>query len=203
PSYGTDNRVTNPLVYFHKWYAGIKIERRAKNNKLGLLTGLRYTRVNSSFGKSYTWLDNDGYFYLLYKQEGTTTEYLKIKEVNQYSDYLGIPLEIRHFPFNPRFFRFFLKAAAEFNYRLSTTNDVVFNNDKMESFQAGVAEKFGEPDNFFSMLYFALGLKLGNDNKTNVSLEAVFPSFYLSDNTSSLVIPQYGGGFQINIQIPL
>ncbi|MCK4662742.1 MAG: hypothetical protein KAT68_07750 [Bacteroidales bacterium] len=201
-SYGAGNVANDLMWYFQKWYLGIKIEIRSNNNKFGLFSGLRYTKINTSLGKFSNWSSNTDFFYLLYKQEGTTTEYLKIKEINQSSNYLGIPIEIRYLPFKTGLFRLFFKAAAEINYRLNTTSDVVFYNNAMEYYQDDVINKFDEPNNFYSTLYFSVGWKFGKDNKPNINLEASFPSFFLTDNSSGLVKPITGGGFQLNIQIP-
>ena len=63
------------------WYTGIKGEVRTKNDKFGLLTGVRYIKSNSYISSSY---DSD-YFYLLYQQNEQTAEFLRIKMIDQYS----------------------------------------------------------------------------------------------------------------------
>jgi hypothetical protein len=71
------DQVTNLL---HTDFLGLKFEYRMLNNKIGIAGGLRYTRVVSSIGKSSYWSEDDEeYFYLQYAQNGTNTEYAKVR----------------------------------------------------------------------------------------------------------------------------
>ncbi len=187
---------------YQKWYLGAKTEIRSKSNRFGLFAGLRFSRVNSSLGKNQYWSDNSEFFYLLYKQEGTTTEYLRIREINRASNYIGIPLEVRFFPYRPRLFRLYFKAATELSYRISTSTEVVFDDSAMDQFQKDVLNKFDGPGNFYSSFSIAAGIKIGRDDKPNINLEAVLPSFVLTNKSSGLVNTISGGGLQLNVQFP-
>ncbi|MFC2104477.1 hypothetical protein ACFLS4_03890 [Bacteroidota bacterium] len=188
--------------YFQKWYFGLKAEVRSKNNKFGLLGGIRYSSTNSSLGKNTYWESSSDYFFLLLNQEGTTTEFLKIKEVNNSADYIGIPLEIRYFPYKPRAFRLYFKVAAEFNYLLSDKSEVIFENNTMQNYEAEVLDKFDKPDNFYTAVYGAVGWNLNLKNKVYINFEVDVPSIFLADYSSGLIDPIAGGGFQLFVQIP-
>lgn len=201
-TYGINEDVNNLSMTFQKWNVGAMSEFRFKRNKVGLLCGLRFSQVNSTLSKSTDYSSNLNFFYLLNKQEGTTTEFLKVKEINQYSNYVGVPIELKYFLFHILGLRFYAKGAAEFSYRLKTNTNVMFYNSEMEPYEQEVIEKFKEPNDFLVMLYGAGGVKIGKDTKTSLSLEIILPSLFLTDNNSGLVSPLTGSGFQLNIQIP-
>ncbi len=203
-SYGAGKVTDNLEGLLNTGYLGAKTELRSLNNKFGLLGGIRYTRIISSIGKNTYWSETPNFFYLLYRQDGITTEYFKVRELNQTSDYLGVPIELRFFPFNQEKFRIYFKAGAEFNFLLKTKKDVVFYNKAMESYQNEVIEIIGEPNSFYSSLYFSAGFRLGKDSKPGINFEICLPYFFLTTEVSSLVTPQdqQGYGFQLNIQIP-
>lgn len=203
PDYGYGNASNNLAGYYDEMYAGLKTEIRSKSEHFGLLIGLRYTKVSSSLGKHNTWENSSDFFYLLNKQEGLNTEYLKVKEINQSSAYLGIPVELRYLMSKNRLFRLFFKLSTEIDYRIDTKNDIVFFNDEMESYSNDVINKFKKPGNFLSEFNFGVGLKVGRDSKINFNIEAALPSVNFNSNSSSLVKTIAGGGFQINILIPL
>jgi hypothetical protein len=201
-TFGIGDDSNSLSVDFQNWYVGAKSEYRFHDNKLGLLCGIRFSEVSSFIKKSTSYASNLNFFYLLNKQEGTTTEFLKVKQINQNSKYLGVPVELRYFLFNIVKVRVYLKGSAEFNYRLKTNTNVMFYNPEMEPFEAEVEAKFDEPADFHLLISGGGGLKLGDESKTNLSLEAIFFSQYLSDKISGLAKPVSGGGFQVNVQIP-
>lgn len=90
----------NPYMYestynmslLYKGYAGVKGEIKLHQDLFGLLGGIRYTRMEGSLGRDDYWSSGADFLYLLYQQQGTTTEYLKVKDITQVSHYLGMPL---------------------------------------------------------------------------------------------------------------
>jgi len=199
-SYYSTNNLTS-LMY--NSFIGIKSECFSLNNKFGFSGGIRYTRTNSSVGKNDYWSNSVDYFYLLYSQEGVNTEYLKVKEIIQKSDYVGIPLEIRYFPFRPRLFRLYFKLGAEIGFRLQSHTDVVFQDDAMEPYQNDVSAMVGKPGSISSSVSGSAGMSLGRASKPVVSFEICLPAIFITSKSSGLVSPISGGGFQLNFQIPL
>ncbi|MBK9356853.1 MAG: hypothetical protein IPN08_05615 [Bacteroidales bacterium] len=98
PAYPGGYSSTYLKSYMNKGYTGIKGEVLSRNNKFGFSAGLRYIQMNSSVGRNTYWTGNTNYFYLMYRQDGVNTEYLKVKELDQRTSYLGIPLEARFSP---------------------------------------------------------------------------------------------------------
>ena len=181
-----------------EWYVGLKTEIRTKNDKFGLLTGFRYTRSNSYLSKS---ADSD-YFYLLNTQDAQATEFLRIKLIDQYSDYIGIPVEIRYMPFRPRLFRLYVEIGAEFSYLINSDINVDFYNEAMEIYQDDVINKFTEPSTTYTSVYFAIGWNLNWKYKPVINLEAIIPSAFISDYSTGLINSIDGIGLQLNVQIP-
>lgn len=183
-------------------FVGLKPEFFLKNDKFGYAAGLRYTRTNASIGKDQYPATSTNFFYLLYRQDGINTEYLKVKEIIQASDCIGIPLEIRYFVYKPRLFRLYFKVGAEVNFRLRTKTDVVFFDSALEPYQDDVTEIVGKPELFSASIYGSVGLRIGRNSKPTASIELCAPVISLNPESASMVSPIAGGGFQVNIQLP-
>jgi hypothetical protein len=196
-SYGMDNSTSTIKSSMHRSFAGIKSEVFSFNKKFGLSGGIRFSYMNSSIGK-----DQD-FFYWLYQVEGVNTEYLKIKEIDQTTSYLGIPIELRYFPWKPHFFRLFLKVGADLNCRLQSKTDVVFYDDAMNIYQDDVKSFIEQPKSFSSSVSAGGGFRLGGESKPSVSFELNFLDIFLTAETSGMLHPMFGGGFQFNVQLPI
>ncbi len=195
--------VTNLTGRYNELYFGIKKESRSLKNKLGVIYGIRFTYISSSLGKQNYWSENDKYFYLLANQSSTSSEIFRVTEINQSSYFIGLPLELRFFTSQNRFFRFYFKTSVDFSYKLSTKNDVVFYNNIMENYTDDVVNKFGNPNPFHCNLNFGAGIKLGKEGKFNFNIEAFAASIKTVKTNSSLVETGIGGGLQINLLMPL
>jgi hypothetical protein len=158
----------------------------------------------SSIGKNSYWGSSTSFFYWLYLEDGLNTEYLKVKEIDQKSDYIGIPLGIRFFPARrPYLFRMFFKLGAEVNYRLQTKQDIVFYDEAMNPYKTDLTAQLTKPTNFYSALYGGVGIRIGRDLKPSVSIEVCTPYLFLTSKSAGIVNPIFGGGVQLNIQIPI
>jgi hypothetical protein len=130
----------------HKIFAGVRIEIRSRNDRFGFLTGLRFTQLNSSITKN----GSPDYFYFLLQQTGTTTDYLRVRKLDQTSHYLGIPAEIRFFPYEQRTFRLYFSIGCELNYQVKTKTEADFTDPSMEIYQSDVVRITGAPDKWYS-----------------------------------------------------
>lgn len=180
---------------FLKMYTGLKVEIRSTSNRIGLFSGIRYTRINSNLG-------NGSVFYVQNYIDETTLELLRVKDINQSADYIGIPIEARYFLFKPRKVGLYLKSSIEFNYLIHSNTELKFPTNTMEKYQDGILNKIQDPDTFYSTMFLGFGIKLGKNDKPNINIEACLPALYLSDYSTGLVKPEAGGGIQINLQIP-
>jgi hypothetical protein len=181
---------------------GLMVEKHFFGEKLGVSVGAKYSRIFSSVGKQSYYSATTEYFYLLYNQTAESTEYLKVKEITEKTDYVGVPVEIRIFPFNQKKNRLYYKVGFDFNYNINTKHDVIFYDSDMEIYQDGVSKIAGEPNTYFTSLYLAAGVSFGKINTPRVNFEIYFPGFLLSEKTSTLVEPTVGKGFQLTIQLP-
>ena len=194
------DQVTN-LLYTD--FLGLKFEYRVLNNKLGVAGGLRYTRVVSSIGKSSYWSDNDEeYFYLQYAQNGTDTEYAKVREITQRSGYLGIPLELNLYPFAAQKVNPYFKAGATFNFNVASRTDLVFWNEEMETYEEEVAAVIEDPYPFYSSLYLGFGLQIRPAGKPGFNLEFCFPVGMITTGEEGFYDPRIGVGFRLTFRIP-
>ncbi|HEY5750102.1 MAG TPA: outer membrane beta-barrel protein [Chryseolinea sp.] len=141
----------------YKFHGGVRVELRSKNNKFGFLTGLRYTQLSSAIRRTGS-LD---YFYVLYDQSGTTTEYLRVKEIKQMSSYLGVPLEVRFYPLEPRRITLYFFAGGETGWRVATKNKIEFSNAAMNPYASGVSEIAGGGKSFYGAAYAGAGVTVG------------------------------------------
>jgi hypothetical protein len=203
----------NPYSYYYyetsymkalsyKNYLGAKVEVKIMNDLLGLLGGIRFTRMVNSIGKNDYWSTRSDFLYLLYQQQGTTTEYLKVKDITQVSNYVGIPLELRIYPYRQRTIQMYFKFGADFNMLMTTNTKVNFVDVNMAQYEEGVDGIIEDPWSFYSTLHLAVGMKIGKAEKPGFNIEACVPSFILANTNSSFVLPIAGGGIQLNIRIP-
>jgi hypothetical protein len=204
PSYYMGYSTNSLTSLSYKYSTGIKFEIFSLSDRFGLLGGIRFSHLNSSIGKRDYWTGNTNYFYWLYRQDGINTEYLTVKEVNQKSDYIGIPIEIRYFTARrPRLFRLYIKLGFEINYLLKSETGIVFNNPAMNSYEKDLTAMVEQPGKISSSIYGGGGFKIGRDQKPSVSFEACIPYLFLTSRSSGLLHPLFGSGFQLNFQIPI
>lgn len=200
-TYGTGNVSYGLLGYSSKWYTGLNMEIRSFNNKFGYLIGVRYSQLSSTLTANSSSATNE-YFYYLLGQEGLNTDYLKIKSIEERSRYIGIPLEVRYFFYEPRFMRLYAKASTVISSRLNTDHKIEFFNQAMEAYNDDVEDNFEEPSDLLWELGVAVGLRIGEDDGPALNIEVNMPSFFLSKNASNLVDPNVGFGVRAGFQYP-
>jgi hypothetical protein len=180
---------------------GIKPGMSFFGNKVQAYSGLRYTHINSDLSKNSTL--ESAFFYL--SDHGTTdiTDFYKIKHITEDNDYLGVPLEILVLPFKNDYFDFYLKAGAELNFRFHTSRDIKFLNPDMEPYQDLILEHANVTTNsIYASVYSAIGIRLGRKNNVKYDLELLLPSYILTRNNSSLILPDFYSGVRFAVQFP-
>ncbi len=201
--YTYDFTTTNLRALLYRNSIGLKGEIRIFHNKVGLLSGLLYTRIESSIGKETYWSNNPDFFYLLYMQEETRSEYFKIKEINQITGYLGVPLEVKIYPYKPRTFNIYYRIGADLNLRLHNSIKAQFYDSKMEIYEDGIENVIEAPWMVYSSINMGIGFRIGRDEKAGVNFEILVPVAIIADKRDSFVTPEAGGGFQVNVRIPI
>jgi hypothetical protein len=172
-------------------HAAVKVERLFLP-KLAFATGIRYTYLQSHLKKN----QSPQYFYLLFRQTGTTTEYLTVRDIEQRANYIGIPLEVRYSPFSGHLFNLFCTVGSDVNVRVLSSNSITFNDENMREYESDVSGIVGSPDEMFVSAYGKFGVMIGRTNP-RASVSAMLP-IYLPQGSSSLVQPVAGVG--INVQ---
>lgn len=179
----------------YRLFAGITYEKRFHNDKFSVLTGLRYTSMMSTVDKS----TGPEYFYLLHRQTDVTTEYLRVRKLQQRSSFIGIPVNIRYFPFHAKHgARLYCFAAGEISYRLQTKTTVEFDDAQMGKYSGDVQNTVGSPSN---AIYGIFSGGAGIQFRNKFTLEFCIPVI-MTSGISTLVSPTFGGGIHLRFQLP-
>lgn len=201
-AYGTGSSTNHLTAYFQKFYFGVACEIRTKNNLFGLSSGLRFSRINNSLGEESYWYERGEHYYVLLSQEETTTHYLRVEEVNGSSNYLGIPVELRILPFQPRKFNLYFKLGLECSFLLNYSSNVIFIKESMNIYEEEIIDKFDSPDRVFLAGHAAIGFNISLRHKAYLNFELDLPTAILSEYSSGLVEPDIGAGFRLFVQVP-
>jgi hypothetical protein len=204
PAYSAGHLINSIPSLSYRSFIGIKSEIFSLSDRFGLSGGIRFSSLNNSAGKEAYWTSGTHYFYWLFRQDGVNTEYLKVNEINQKSDYIGIPVELRYFTARrPRHLRLYFKLGAEISYLVKTRTNVVFYDRAMNPFENDLIAKVEQPRKISSAVYGGAGIRIGKDLKPSVSFEVCIPYLFLTSRSSGLLYPMFGSGFQFNIHIPV
>lgn len=187
----------------HNDLFGVRIEYRIARNLLGISAGLRYSRMITSIGKPAYWSDSPEFFYVHYRTDGLNTEYARVHELTQKADYIGIPVELRIYPYAEHLINFYYKAGATFNINAGSKTDVAFFDDKMDPYKGDVAEVVESAYSFYGSFNLGIGIKVGRLPKPGFIVEASFPIGMLTPGKDSFVSPEAGAGAMIMVRIPL
>jgi len=184
-------------------YFGVKFEYRLVKNLLGVSGGMRYNRMVSSIGKTDYWTESPDFFYVNFWSDGTSTEYAKVLEINQKSDYIGIPVELRIYPYKDYPVNVYFKAGGSFNLLVRSQTNLVFQDETMNPYERNVASIIEKPSSYFASFHLGIGLKIGKLTKPGFILEASIPVGIATPDKATFVTPQGGVGVQFMVRIPL
>lgn len=184
-------------------FFGLKYSNNFWKEDFGLTAGFRYTRNLSTAGKETYFSNASSFFYLLYKEEGLDTRYLKVKEIRQRISQVGIPLEFRYYPRHSERVRFYLFYGVQADMVIASTTELVFVNEGMEKYQASASAMIEEPEGMSLRCFAGIGFNFRNENTWNWGFEAGLPVVSLNTAHPGLNKATAGSGFQIYFQIPL
>ena len=186
---------------FNLFYVGLKPEYQI-NDRIAVAAGLRF-----SCGKITLDSDRD-YFLWKVSEDETNTNYVKINDISQKNYYIGVPIEAKVFT-NPKdfFVRHYFICGTVFNFLVSSTNDVSFQNAAMKKYASDVSAQIGKQNGFYGHFFAGCGLKIGRTNHPFGNIEFHLPlyMFYGSDKSNSFVkmFDTFGIGIQTTLQIPI
>jgi len=173
------------------------------HNRLGLSTGVIVSRLHTNYKT------NKGFFYWDFASNGTTTDFLRIRDFSQNTYYAGVPIEAKFFPRrSERIMNLYFKLGYSLNFRIGSDFAVTFNNSAMDKYREGVKKQLPVANSVFSNLYGCMGFKIGKLNakfpQVNVEFRAL--DLVLSRNFAFFVPnpdSTAGIGFQLSVQFPL
>lgn len=202
--YGYNSSSNSIATNMYISHFAVKPEIRLFDDKLAFSSGLRFSNVMSDVSIWGNQMDNAGYFYLRYNNTGLNTEYAKVKMMNESTNYLGIPIDVKLIPFSFWKMDFYIKTGIEFNFKLSSNTQIDFANDAMNKFEQTIIDHVGlKVNNLYSTWSSALGVSLGNKNRLQYNIELLLPSFFITNNNSTLVNTEMFTGFRCSIQFPI
>jgi hypothetical protein len=183
--------------------AAIVFEKFVRENRWSISGGLKYSRMTGGLSSGYNTFDGTDFFFYRYLEEETTTKYVTVESIDQFTDYLGIPLQGSIFPFEPRRFNLYFKAGAEFNFRLKTKTDFVFHDQAMSYLKDQLNEDFNDPGDFNIQVQVSAGIMFGKPGRNRFGLEVPAPSFFTMPSSGGIVKPHLGSGIFVFFMIPL
>ncbi len=198
------DRYTNNGSIFADMYLfniGIKGEYSFFNRKLSVLSGVRYKQIYNGLITN-----NNKFFYLRYKQDNTTTEFVRIRDLNEYNHYIAVPLEIKYMPF--KIFKkigIYGKVGIELGALLQSQKEINFHSKAMKQYEDDIFKTVvkNKVNRLLASYYAMYGFSFFSKNKTVFNIEFLFPLGLWSKNNSSLTNTLFYGGGQFSIQVPL
>jgi hypothetical protein len=183
----------NTEAHIQRTYGGVKAEMHSLSGVFAFCSGVRYSRISNSISKQYS----PDYFYYLFRQSETTTEYLRIKEIDQVTSYISVPVEMRIFFYRQRKFRLYCLVGTEFGYSVASKNKVEFDDPSMEQHESELSATIEKPASFYYAVNGRGGLVIGGD-KPFLDIGITLPML-ISRSASTLSEPGVGGGFHLQV----
>ena len=193
----------NTDASFNSLFFGVKSEYALYKDILSVSSGIRYRDFNTSF-------DRNPYFFLLHKEQGDRTDYLRIKEITETSHYLGVPIELICAPDFPLLrnktwsIAFYTKLGGEVGAKLHTSRSIDFYNEAMKQYEEElIKERCREITPIYASLYYAFGLRFGKPNSVRFNIEGTPPAFVFTNKVSSFMNVKNLGGLQLSLLVPI
>jgi hypothetical protein len=171
------------------------------NSRIAVAAGLRF-----SFNQITLDSDKD-YFLWKIRDDGISTDYVKINDISQKNYFIGTTIEVKLFT-NPHdyFGRHYFIMGTVFNFLAASTSDVSFQNAGMKKYSSDVSAQIGKPNGFYGQFYVGCGLKIGKTNHPFGNIEFHIPLYmYGKDKSNSLakMNDTFGLGIQTTLHIPI
>jgi hypothetical protein len=175
-------------------------------NRIGLSTGMILSRMHTNYES------NRDFFYWNLASNGTTTDFLRIRNFTQNYYYVGIPFEAKYFERKTeRAINLYFKLGYSLNFRLGGNKEIAFYNNEMEKYREAVMGQLPIVNKMFSNLYGGVGLKIGKYRATNSGFPQINIEFRALDlvltRNFALFVPNpqvtAGTGFQLSVQFPI
>jgi len=186
--YDYDSRINN-------FYIGVKPEF-AIFNKLSVDAGLRFTYTQSDY-------DNDDrrFSYWLVEQNEDKTSLIRVRDIEQKSYWIGIPIDIRFVPCDLDQTSVYIKAGCAMNMRVATHNNVKTYSRDMKHYEKTIEKQIENPNNFALPIWMGVGIQFGRDGA--FCIEMTFPYIVEFAKMSSLCEADHTAfGMQFTYRLP-
>lgn len=184
---------------FTTGYVGIK-SVYSLGHHLDVGAGIRF-----SFGES-SLRSNLDYFLWKIEDNETFSNYIRLKNINQNTYGVGIPLELKVYPGKSDvWLRLYGKAGVVFNFIFTEDISVEFANEAMKKYLSEIKNRFDKPHLFNGQFVLGIGFKIGRMKNPFGTIELLTP-IQFNDKTrlNSLfkLNNRLGIGMQATIYIP-
>ena len=199
---------TSPYAYanhqfdaqYQSLFAGFAAERNLAA-KPSVSAGLQYARMTGHLEMNRMYEGPD-YFYYRFREEGTVTEYYRIREFQQNAHYVGVPVDLRYSPLN-RNFKITVRAGTEINYRIASNGSADFVDREMEQYEDQFIDSFDRPDPLNVIIVVGAGISYGKPGKANYGVEIAGPCVSVTQKAGGMFTPTAGAGFSLFVKVPL
>lgn len=184
-------------------FFGARYEYYLPKIKSGISSGLRFVGFDTEISGYIS--NNSDFFYLRYSFQDSETKFARVKSLTENNYLLSVPLELRFIPLQYKKLSFYVKAGVEYSIaNLKNKTDIKFQNEAMNVHKDEILGKVSSPTSAnYSTFYSSVGCSLGQEGKTNYSIEIFLPSTFLTRNNFSLIDTDYFAGFKISLQFPV
>ena len=186
--YVNDNQTTS------HYYVGVKPEFSITNS-ISIAAGLRFLGSNSTLNS------DKNYFLWKVSENDLTTNYVRVKGVEQNNFYVGIPVEMTFYTYKRDIrVRHFVRGGVNFNILLASETTPQFENAAMKKYADKVKNDIEKKDPFSPAAFVGTGVKIGRMNSLFGTVEIRVP--FTMTGFSSFAKSSVGVEFQTTICIP-
>jgi hypothetical protein len=181
----------------YQMFCGAKAEIKSTNGRFGFLSGLQIKSLHTALSK----IASPQYFYFQFSENESSTEYYRVKSLQQVSNYITMPLHVRYFLWDQGSLRFYASVGANLGYRIICKNQVNFQDPSMNQYKNDVTSRMGKPDPFYASGFLQGGIDIGKENKPHINIGANLPAFFMHQSSTLLKLSA-GAGLNVQFLLP-
>lgn len=206
-SYYWDSYYSNPSGFTTGDYSylALKPVYTFGNGRWSIASGISFLNLGTQLGTFG--LRADSYFYLRQVKPGETN-FFRVSSISEQTGYLNVPIDVSFIPIRfgrKNLFEFYLKAGADFGWKIYSKNKINFVNEKMQQYENEILDGNNlNINNTISTFKFSfLGFRITTPNSMRYYVEFIGPLSTNSKRNSSLMDLSGGTGIHMGWQIPI
>lgn len=195
------------------WQAAARYEIITPDYQWAFRTGVQYTHYWKQIGydayndETSTTSYTPNHYMFEIQNDDNQLEYMRIRGIEQITNYVGIPLEVRYyFTYSDLpSFRIYVMAETDLDFMVGNKNQVNFINDAMAPYANQVNSNYDTPDAFNASTYLGTGFQVSKPNSVGVGFNWLIHLYDLCGSTGMLkqATKFQGNKLQIDLIIPL